>query len=165
MRNNAVKEIALGGMLAAVALVIMWLGGLIPLSTFICPMLATLTGFLVFRFCGKKIAWCWYIAVAILSMLLSPDKEAAMVFMFLGYYPFLKPQFDKIRFGWVCKFLLFNAAIFVMYVLILRFFGMSELANEYAELGFWGGILMLVLGNITFFVLDKLLAMLAKKLK
>lgn len=165
MRNNAVKEIALGGMLAAVALVIMCLGGLIPLATFICPMFSTLTGFLVFWFCGKKIAWCWYLAVAVLSLLLSPDKEAAMIFLFLGYYPFLKPWFDKHKFGWLCKFLLFNAAIGVMYVLILQLFGMSKLASEYAQLGFWGSILMLVMGNITFFLLDKLLSMLANRLK
>ena len=83
MRKTPAARIALGGMLAAVALVIMCLGGLIPLATFICPMLATLTGFLAFRFCGKKIAWCWYFAVAVLSLLMSPDKEAAMIFLFL----------------------------------------------------------------------------------
>jgi len=165
MRNNAVKEIALGGMLAAVALVIMCLGGLIPLATFICPMFSILTGFLVFWFCGKKIAWCWYLVVAVLSLLLSPDKEAALIFLFLGYYPFLKPWFDKHKFGWAYKLLLFNAAIGVMYVLILQLFGMSELAGEYAQLGIWGSVFMLVLGNVTFFLLDKLLAMLAKKLK
>lgn len=164
MRNNAVKAVALGGMLAAVALIIMCLGGLIPLATFICPLLATLTGFLVYRFTGKQTAWCWYIVVAIFSLLLSSDKEAAAVFLFLGYYPILKSAFDKLRLGCVFKLCFFNASIFVIYFLLLNIIGIAELADEYALLGIWGSAIMIVLGNITFFMLDKLLSILAKKL-
>lgn len=165
MRNNSVKTIALGGMLAAVALIIMCLGGLIPLATFVCPMLATLTGLVVFRTSGKKIAWCWYGVVAFLGALMAPDKEAAAVFVFLGYYPFVKPWFDRHRFGWIGKLLLFNCAIGIMYFLLLNLFGMSELAGEYAELGLLGGIVMVLLGNVTFFLLDRLIAKLSRKMK
>ena len=42
MRRNSAKEIALGGMLAALAMVIMCLGGLVPASTYVCPMLCAL---------------------------------------------------------------------------------------------------------------------------
>jgi len=162
MRNNSVKSTALGGMLAAVALVIMCLGSLIPLATFICPMLATLTCFIVFRACGKQTAWCWYGVVSILSALMAPDKEAAAVFVFLGYYPCVKPWFDNRRCGWIGKLLLFNSAIGIMYLLLLKLFGMSELAGEYAELGLLGIIVMVLLGNVTFFLLDVLLSKLAR---
>ena len=80
MRRNAAKDIALGGMLAAVAIVIMCLGGMIPLATFICPMICCLMLKMVHKMCGKRIAWAWYGAVAILSVLMGPDKEAAAVF-------------------------------------------------------------------------------------
>lgn len=165
MRNRTVKDIALGGMLTAVALVIMCLGGLIPLATFVCPMFATLTGQVAFRACGRKIAWCWYGAVAILSLLLGPDKEAAATFLFLGYYPFIKPWFDKHRWGWAGKLVLFNCAIGCMYLLLLKLFGMEDLAREYAELGFLGGAVLLVLGNVTFVLLDLLLKKLWRKRK
>ena len=165
MRNSSVKAIALGGMLAAVALIIMCLGGMIPLATFVCPMFATLTGLTVFRICGKKIAWCWYGVVALLSVLMAPDKEAAVVFAFLGYYPFVKPWFDKHRFGWILKLLMFNCAIGVMYFLLLKLFGMSELAGEYAELGLLGGAVMILLGNVTFFLLDRLITKLSWRSK
>ena len=88
MRNASVKAVALGGMLASVSVVIICLGGLIPLATFICPMLCIMTGHIVLRSCGTKIAWCWYGVVSILCLLMAPDKEAAMLFLFLGYYPF-----------------------------------------------------------------------------
>ena len=95
MRNRSVKSVAFGGMFAAVALVIMCLGGLIPLATFVCPMLATLVGQIVLRACGEKTAWCWYGTVAILSAFLAPDKEGAAVFVFLGYYPIIRKYFPK----------------------------------------------------------------------
>ena len=38
-RRSPAFAVALGGMLAALAVVIMCLGGLIPVATFVCPML------------------------------------------------------------------------------------------------------------------------------
>ena len=163
MRNRSVKSVAFGGMFAAVALVIMCLGGLIPLATFVCPMLATLVGQIVLRACGEKTAWCWYGTVAILSAFLAPDKEGAAVFIFLGYYPILKPHFEKFRFGWSGKLLLFNVAVCVMYWILLKIVGMDQLADDYEELGKWGGAVMLLLGNLTFFLLDKLLTKFSRK--
>ena len=86
MRRNSAKEIALGGMLAALAMVIMCLGGLVPASTYVCPMLCALVLQVVKKLCGDRIAWAWYGAVSILSILLGPDKEAAAVFLFFGSY-------------------------------------------------------------------------------
>ena len=163
MRRNSVKALALGGMLSAVSLVIMCLGGLIPLATFICPVLAILTGHLVYCTCGRKIAWCWYGVVAILSALLAPDKEAAAVFVFLGYYPIIKSRFDSTRFGWIGKFLLLNCAIAVMYWLLLNLFKMDHLVQEFDTIGIYGTIVALAIGNVTFFLVDRILGMLRKK--
>ena len=165
MRNQLVKSIALGGMLSAVGVGIMSMGTIIPVATFICPVIVTLVGYIVFRACGKKLAWCWYGAVSVLSALLAPDKEAVAVFIFIGYYPFLKPWFDRFRFGWIGKLLFFNAAIGILYFLLLQLFGVADLVEEYSQLGLWGSIIMLVLGNVTFFLVDRLLTMLAKKVK
>ena len=90
---------ALGGVMAALAVVILSLGGLIPLATYICPMLCILLVKTVLQICGPRIAWAWYGSVSILSMLLGPDKEAAAVFGFLGYYPIVKPKLDTAKFG------------------------------------------------------------------
>ena len=83
MKRNSAQKIALGGLMAALAMVIMSLGGLIPFATFVCPMLCCMITKLVLSMCGKRIAWAWYGAVAILSVLMAPDKEAAAVFVFL----------------------------------------------------------------------------------
>ncbi len=163
MERKPAKQMALGGILSALAVVIMCVGGMIPLSTFVCPLLAMLAGYAVFRICGSKTAWCWYAVTAILSILLGPDKEGAAVFLFLGYYPFVKPILERYKLSWILKFLLFNCAIGVMYFLLLQLFGMAELAAEFEELGLWGGVIMAVLGNVTFILLDILLTKLTRK--
>lgn len=157
MRRNAAKEIAIGGMLAALAVVVMCLGGMIPASTYVCPMMCALMLQLVKRLCGNRIAWAWYGAVALLSLLMGPDKEAAAVFVFFGFYPIIKPVFDQSRLKWVWKILYFNVVILLMYWLLINLFGMAQLASEFAELGLVMGAVMLILGNITFVLLDMVL--------
>lgn len=157
MRNSRAKQIALGGMMAALAVVIMSLGGLIPSATFVCPMMCCLILQVVRKLCGDRIGWAWYGAVAILSLLMCPDKEAAAVFVFLGYYPIIKPKFDKSKLKWLCKVLYFNIVILAMYALLINLFGMAQLAVEWQELGFVMTAIMLLLGNVTFFLLDNVL--------
>lgn len=157
MKRNSAKNIALGGLMAALAIIIMCLGGMIPFATFVCPMLCCLITKLVMTLCGKRIAWAWYGAVAILSVLMAPDKEAAAVFVFLGYYPIVKPWMDRQKLRWLWKGLLFNSAILVMYWLLIHILGLNEIASEYEEAGMIMTIVMLILGNVTFFMLDVVL--------
>ena len=134
-RPNTAAPIALGGILASLAVVVMCLGGMIPAATFVCPMLCMFLLTLVYKRCGSRISWAWYGAVAILSVLLDADKEAAAVFAFLGYYPILKPKLDTLPLKWLWKVLLFNAAILLMYTLLIHLFGMAQVMDEFAEMG------------------------------
>ena len=148
------KKMALGGIFAALAVVIMSMGGLIPVATFVCPMFCMILLRVVTQLCGSRTGWAWYGAVALLSVLLGPDKEAAAVFVFLGYYPILKTKLDRTKFPVLWKFFLFNASISIMYFLLIRLFGMDQIAAEYTEMGTALTVVMLVLGNVTFFLLD-----------
>lgn len=157
MRRGSAKKIAFGGMMAALALVIMCLGTMIPIATFVCPMLCAVLLMLVLGMTGNRIAWAWYGAVVVLSMLLAPDKEACAVFVFFGYYPIVKPWFDKRRFAYFWKFALFNVSIFAMYGLLIYLLGLSQVASEFQELGVFLTIITLIMGNVTLFMLDVLL--------
>ncbi len=158
-RNSPAGNVALGGILAALAVVIMAMGTLIPVATYVCPMLCALLLQVVLKTCGSRIAWAWYGAVALLSLLLAPDKEAAVVFAFLGYYPILKPKLDGRKGKWLWKALLFNGATLMAYWLMLRVLGLEELTAEFAEIGTVMCLVLLLLGNVTFFLLDRLLGM------
>ena len=148
---------ALGGIFAALAVVIMCMGSLIPVATYTCPVLCMLLLRFVLKNCGSRIAWAWYGAVAILSVLMAPDKEAAAVFVFLGYYPILKPWFDQRRAKLLLKGIYFNVVILILYTLLIHLFGMAQIAAEFSELGILMTVFTLVLGNVTFFLVDVIL--------
>ena len=156
---------ALGGVLAALAVVIMSLGTIIPVATYVCPMLCAVVLQVVLLTCGKRIAWAWYGAVAILSVLMAPDKEAAAVFVFLGYYPIVRPGLNKTRFPRLWKGLLFNGSVLVMYWLLLRVFGLEQVAEDFEGIGAALLAGLLVLGNVTFFLLDRVLERFPGKLR
>ena len=157
MKTSEARLIAFGGMMAALAVVIMCLGGLIPVATFTVPIICMLILAYVLKFCGKRIGWAWYGAVSILGLLLGPDKEAAAIFLFLGYYPILKPGLDRMKLGIVLKVLIFNGMILLMYGVLIYLMGMQHIAQEYHQLGKIMTIFMLVGGNVVFFLLDKVL--------
>lgn len=162
-KRTPASNIALGGVLAALAVAIMSMGTLIPVATYVCPILCAVLLQMVLKTCGSRIAWAWYGAVAILSALLAPDKEAAAVFVFLGYYPIVKPKLDGAKLGWLWKGLLFNVSILVMYWLLIHLFGLSQVTEDFEGMGIAMLVVLLVMGNVTFFLLDRLLGMKMRK--
>ena len=102
--------------------------------------------------------------VLILSVLLAPDKEAAAVFVFVGYYPILKPAMDRMKLSWLWKAMLFNASVLVMYWLLMHLLGMEQILTEFEGMGIVTTAILLVLGNVTFFMLDRLLGMRLKRI-
>lgn len=154
MRNNQAKFIALGGVLAALAMVIMCLGGMIPLATYVCPVLCAMLLHFLLQLAGKRIGWAWYGVVAILSLLLAPDKEAAVIFVFLGYYPLIKPRLDRFRLSWLFKLIFFNAMILLAYGVLIYVMGLDGLVTEFREMGIILTAITLLLGNVTLFMLD-----------
>ena len=161
--NSASRTVALGGVLAALALCVMWLGGLLGIATYVSPMLCAILLQIVKNICGNRLGWAWYGAVAILSLLLAPDKEAAAVFLFLGYYPIVKPRLDGTKLRWLWKGLLFNGSVVVMYWLLIQLLGLSQVMEDFEGMGAAMLAALLILGNVTFFLLDRLLGMRPKK--
>ena len=163
--NSESRRIALGGMLAALACVIMAMGGLIPVATYVVPVLCMLILKFVSVTCGSRIGWAWYGAVALLGLLLCPDKEAAAVFAALGYYPVVKPRLDRCRFHWLWKGLLFNSSILILYWLLLNLFGLDQLVQDFAGMGIAMTAALLVMGNVVFVLVDIILGRKFRKMR
>lgn len=157
MRKRSAWKLAFGGLMAALSMVIMCLGTLIPIATFVCPVLCCMIGSVVMRLCGKRIAFAWYMLLGLLLLVMCPDKEAAIVYILFGYYPMLKPIIDRARLRILLKFLYFNLFCLTVYLGFLHLFGLSTIIKEYAQLGIAGLVFMLIFGNVTFFLLDFLL--------
>ena len=121
MKSTA-KELALGGMFTALGVVFLCLGGIVPLALYACPILASAVLLPVRENCRRSVVWSCYAAIAVLGTLLGPDKESALLFVFLGYYPIVKPRFDAIRrrpLRLAAKLLLAIAAVGAEYAFLL----------------------------------------------
>ena len=154
------RRMALCGMMAALAVVVMLLGGVIPLATFCCPMFASLALLPILAESGRKWTVRTYAAVAALSLMLCPDKEAALLFAFLGYYPAIKPALDRIGkkpLRIAAKLGVFNLAAGSMLLLIAFVLNMQAIVAEYAAMGVIGGAAFVVLANVTMLMYDRML--------
>jgi len=146
------RKMALCGVMTALSVVILTLGSLVPLSTFLCPMLATMC--LIPTACeyGTGTSLLLYTGVSVLGLLLCPDKEIAMLYLFLGWYPTVQSRLDTLpRFLCIAvKCGLFSLSMVVMYAILLYLFQMEEIVAEFAEYSTAMNLLMLALGNVTF---------------
>lgn len=161
------RRLALCGVLAALAVVLLSLGGMIPFATFCCPILAMLCLIPVVEEFGTKTALLFYAAVALLSLLMAPDKEVALLFLFLGYYPALRGRIDNaIKHQWLrclLKLAIFAAAVSVMYLLVLRLLGLEQLAQEYAAEGSAVLVMNLLLGALVWILCDRVLRQMTER--
>ncbi len=155
MKNSA--KTALGGMISALSLTIMLLTAVIPYLTYALPAISGALLVLMVIEINKKWAFCAYAAISILSFLILPDKEAAMMYVaFFGYYPVLKPLLEsKIsnnKLCWIIKGLVFNVAVVIAYLVIVNVFGIP--LEEMEEYGKWGIVILLLMGNVMFVLYD-----------
>lgn len=155
------RRMALCGILAALAVVLLSFGALIPFSTFCCPILAMLCIIPVVEEYGRKSALLFYSAVSVLALLLAPDKEVALLFTFLGWYPAVRTALDrhlpKGLLPALVKLLLFAVSVAAMYALAILVFGMAYLAAEYAAEGKAMLLITVFLGCVVWLLCDKVL--------
>lgn len=157
--NHKAVQVALGGVFAALAAAILLVGGIIPIGTYVAPMLAALPMVILLAELPGPLCLGWYAVVALLGVLLCPDKETAFVFVFLGWYPLAKPALDRLPKlpGLLCKLLLFNASTAALYALLILVFQLEALVREAKEAGIGFLIAMLLLGNLSFILFDLVL--------
>ena len=142
-------------MIAALSVVIMMLT-IIPVMTYAAPAFAGILLMVVVIEINKKWAFGVYAAAGILSLLLVTDKEAAVMYVaFFGYYPIIKAVLESKlprAVEWIVKFLIFNVTMVASYFVLIKVFGISM--EDMNELGKYGPLILLALGNVVFVVFD-----------
>lgn len=156
MRLQA-RRAALCGLLAALAVVFLMMGSLVPAALYACPILAMLALLPVREEFGRSTALTAYAAVSILAVLLVPDKELALLFVFFGWYPPVQPLLDRIRprvLQAAVKLILANAAAILLYSLLMWVFQLASVTEELK--GITGAMLavLLLCANILFVLTD-----------
>lgn len=147
---NKTKRIAMCGMIAALAVVVMVLGAALGLGIYLSPMLAGLCLIPIGTAYGKKYHAAVWLAVSVLSFILVPDIEENLMFLCLfGCYPLLRPMVQKLpklpRFA--VKMLFFTAVFGLLELLVVK-----VLVPEPLGAGLLWGII--ALGVVTCMVYD-----------
>ena len=134
-KGFSTKVIALCAVMAALAALIMLSGGLIPVMTYCSPMLASLCLIPVLDVCGTGPAWAVWAVTGALSLLIGADKEAAFFWVFFGFYPIVRPVFEKIKnrpLRIALKTCLFAALTALMYGLTCFILGIGEIVSSFS---------------------------------
>lgn len=153
-------KIAFCGLIVGVAVVLMLAGGIIPIATYCTPMLAGILLLPVLLEFGQKAALTAYAATALISLILGIDKEASFFFLFLGYYPIVKWQLDRIKskpLRLLSKLCIYNLSVVLMYALLGLVLNMEAIVAEFSGMG--AGLLatFVVLFNVCMLMYDRLL--------
>ena len=150
------SKCALGGIVAALSLVMMISVAIIPFLTYALPAAAGMLIVFMVVETDKKWAFGVYCTVAILGMLLVPDKEVAVMYLaFFGYYPILKSLIEaKIptALGWIIKVLTFVSTMVVSYYLMIKLMGVT--IDETEDFGMMAYPILLGMGTLAFVMYD-----------
>lgn len=150
------SKTALGGIIAALSISMMFLIAVVPFFTYALPAAAAILLIPIVIEINKKWAFGVYASVSILALLVVPNKEVAVIYAaFFGYYPIIKAFFESrfpIAIVWVVKLIVFNITIFASYYLMLKFMGIE--IDELQTLGKFAVPILLVLGSVAFLMYD-----------
>lgn len=156
MNRRSSGKIAFCGIAAALSLVIL-LMTVIPITEISLAALAGIVGIPVVIEFGRKYGLAVFAAVSVLAFLLIPTLEGkALYIAFFGYYPVLKSALETRRLPriaeWGIKLAIFNVAVVVAYLLMLRVFGLP--ADSFTIGGVSLPWVFLLLGNGVFLLYD-----------
>ncbi len=150
------SKCAIGGIVAALSLVLMISVAVIPFMTYALPAVAGALMVFVVTEINKKWAVGVYACVAILGIFLVPDKEVAVMYLaFFGYYPILKAVIEaklSAAVGWVLKILSFLVTIVIAYFLMIKLMGLT--IDEMDTFGVMAIPLLLGMGTFAFIFYD-----------
>jgi hypothetical protein len=158
MKKKVSFKVSLGGIVSSICLFAMFLTGIMPLFVYALPAAAGTLMIIIVIEISRSWAFVTYISVGLLSLLITPDKEAAILFiLFFGYYPIMKSLLEKLKsklIEIVSKLAIFNCGIVAAYFLLIHVMGMAEVLENLGEYGEYGAYILLAVGNAIFVVYD-----------
>ena len=148
------KQMALCGLLTALAVVCMVLASAIGIGTFAGPLLAMIALLPLLEEYGPKTALAAYVAAAILGFLIAPELELSLVYAAFGWYPVLRPRLNRLASRparLLLKTVICVAVILLLYGVLLNLLGMTADLEETVQALRY---LLMALGVITFLTID-----------
>ena len=124
-RSSFDTKIVVSGVLVALSVIILYLGCAIEVLDLTMSAIVSLMIVVIVIEMGYKYAWMTYIATAILSIALLPQKSPAIFYAcFMGFYPIIKSYVERLGSAllrWVIKIITGNVALALMFLLLSLF--------------------------------------------
>ena len=142
------RKLALCGVMTALGAALMLLGGLFPIATYVVPLAAGVLLLPARTEYGTGTALMQWLATGLIVLAVGVDREAAFFYIFLGYYPAIKPKLDALKplaLRFAVKLALFAAATAAMYAFLYFVLQLSAVIEQMAEAGFFMGTLFFVM--------------------
>ncbi len=157
---STAKKLTFSALIAALSVLALAVGALLPRVTLSMAALAGLFPAAVVIVCGHGWAAGSAAVAAILALLILPDKTAGIWFAcFFGHYPIWKALIEAFQtrkgkpwMGWLLKLLGFAACICLLWFVFVSFFTAALPAGIF-ESGY-GRIVLLIVLPIAFIVYD-----------
>lgn len=151
-KNSKTYNIVLGGIIAALSVVLMLITMLIQIGELVLPAVAGILLICTVFEMGEKWSFLIYIVVSLLSILILPDKSPAVYYiLFLGHYPIIKSYLERIKnkpLKIAVKFIIFNICGIAAALIVKFLFSINTFE------GMIWYVVYAVLLNLTFFIYD-----------
>lgn len=151
-------RVALGGIVTALCIGAMFFAGIVPALYLVLPMVAGVLMMIIATEISTGWAFLTYMAVGILSLFVTFDKEASLIFIMLfGHYPIIRLYLKKINVNFLrnaVKFLIFNVCAVAYFYVTVYVFGLDQMLDEMGEMGRYGTYIMLAFCNLIFVLYD-----------
>ena len=131
--KQGTRSLAMASLSAALATVFLAFGSAVPMATYAAPVLAIFALIPAAAECKTSMTLTAYAAASLLGLMLSADKEAALVFLFLGYYPALRPKLETLRpklLRLLCKLTVGLGSMALLYSLLIFLFRVQAVKEE-----------------------------------
>lgn len=147
------KRVAFCGVMTALCVVILTVGALSGVGNYAGSMLAGICLLPAGWEWGRKTELVLWISVSLVGAMVIPDPETILLFAaFFGWYPVFRASLDRfpLLLRILLKLLIFNLTAVGCEILVMK-----VLAPETEEA--WILLLLLILGNVAFFLYDAVL--------
>ena len=153
MKATKTWQVALGGVLAAGSLAVLWLACVVPSGQLGVTAAAGLFPVGAVLAAGRGAGLLCWAAASILGLLLLPDKGVALMYLvFLGLYPVVKSRLEQLKSRtaeWAGKLVYFNTALTLLWFAFRGLF--LPALPEWMSAQVW---VLYLAGNVIFILYD-----------
>ena len=149
-------KVSLGGIVAALSIVLMFLTSVLPFGTYAFPLISGVLLCVIVIEINYPWAFATWFAVSELSFLVLADKEAALYYAaFFGIYPIIKSFIERLRskvLQYLIKYAFFNVCMVAAFY--IGIFLLSIPKESFYLFGLYLPWVFLIIGNLFFILYD-----------